>query len=648
MFTNPTIFSTDILKNSTIVSIFLEKKSITEIILSMQKTPPEIRILSEDVANRIAAGEVIDRPASAVKELVENAIDAGATRIEIEFSHGGKSFLKVRDNGCGMTREQALMSLEPHATSKIKSADDIFEIGSFGFRGEAIPSIASICKFTMRTRPVSADTGTQVEIYAGEIKDVRECGMPCGTEILVENIFCSVPARRKFLKSDNVEASHIIKLCRLYALSLPNIAITLIENSRVVFRSEGGLNILERIAKISGIGVDTARKLIEIPPCEAGEMKVSGAIIAPPESFTTSRNICAFINSRPVDSRTVYSALKEAYEGRLEKGRYAGAYIFLEIPPRDVDVNVHPAKREVRLRNEFAVREFLCAAISRALAKYGAESAYRDNSSNGFPDQQVPLSKPKPPETPARFLPVPSVFPPRRQFGHGSKDGQISAEFKSSKEFSSALGAIEKKISIKKPPEITCSAKSETQVGGWKFLAIARRKYALFETDKAVVIMSLSGAAKRIEFNEITASKEAPASQRILIPNTVKFERGDAEYFKLNIDSFEKCGFEIEEFGTNCYRISAIPDWLELSQAETFVRDFVELAREESTGLKKKALDSASFAKIAVQKISIPESYLTPHGAICVLKKLLNTHDNITAPDGSPIFREIPFSSIMK
>ena len=349
-----------------------------------------------------------------------------------------------------------------------------------------------------------------------------------------------------------------------------------------------------------------------------------------------------------MDSRTVYSALKEAYEGRLEKGRYAGAYIFLEIPPRDVDVNVHPAKREVRLRNEFAVREFLCAAISRALAKYGAESAYRDNSSNGFPDQQVPLSKPKPPETPARFLPVPSVFPPRRQFGHGSKDGQISAEFKSSKEFSSALGAIEKKISIKKPPEITCSAKSETQVDGWKFLAIARRKYALFETDKAVVIMSLSGAAKRIEFNEITESKEAPASQRILIPNTVKFERGDAEYFKLNIDSFEKCGFEIEEFGTNCYRISAIPDWLELSQAETFVRDFVELARDESTGLKKKALDSASFAKIAVQKISIPESYLTPHGAICVLKKLLNTHDNITAPDGSPIFREIPFSSIMK
>ena len=326
----------------------------------------KIRLLSDEVCNRIAAGEGVERPASVVKEWIENSLDAGATKIVVEADQGGRKCIRVVDDGEGMDRDDALLCLDPHATSKIKSADDIFEIGSFGFRGEAIPSIASICKFTMRTRPVSADTGTQVEIYAGEIKDVRECGMPCGTEILVENIFCSVPARRKFLKSDNVEASHIIKLCRLYALSLPNIAITLIENSRVVFRSEGGLNILERIAKISGIGVDTARKLIEIPPCEAGEMKVSGAIIAPPESFTTSRNICAFINSRPVDSRTVYSALKEAYEGRLEKGRYAGAYIFLEIPPRDVDVNVHPAKREVRLRNEFAVREFLCAAISRA------------------------------------------------------------------------------------------------------------------------------------------------------------------------------------------------------------------------------------------------------------------------------------------
>ncbi len=614
----------------------------------MQNKPPEIRILPDDVANRIAAGEVIERPASAVKELVENALDAGATRIEIEFKHGGKTFLKVSDNGCGMTREQALMSLEPHATSKIKTADDIFKISSFGFRGEAVPSIASVSKFTMRTRPHEAIAGTQIEVYAGEIKDVRECGMPAGTEMIAENIFCSVPARRKFLKSDNVEASHIIKLCRLYALSLPNISITLIENSRVVFRSESGLDILARIARVSGLGTDISEKLIEIEPFTNGVYSISGALVSPTESFTTSRNICAFINSRPIDSRTVYSALKEAYSGRLEKGRYAGAYIFLEIPPEDVDVNVHPAKREVRLKNEFAVRDFLVTAFLKTLEKFDAGKMQSSFSAQITEEQstfsikeETPLTSPQKeslPEIPTRF--IPAVLPPAPKISE--QRGIISTEYK--EDFKNTLNLIEKKLQKTPTKESPQSSQNQT-VKGWKFLAITKRKYALFETEKALVVMSIANAVRRIDYNKIK-EKSQVTSQGILIPITLKFERADAEYFELNKNSFESCGFEIEDFGTNCYRIYAAPDWLELSQVEQFIRDFVELANEESAGVKKHSLDISTFAKLATKRIRISESTLSENGATSLLKELLNTQDNLTSPDGSPIFKEFPFTSL--
>ena len=252
-----------------------------------------------------------------VKELLENSIDAGATRVEIQFRHGGKTFIKVADDGCGMTRQQALTSLEPHATSKIRAPEDLFEITSYGFRGEAVPSIASVSRFVMRTKPEAQVVGTEIDVYAGTVNAVRDCGMASGTEITVENLFCSVPARRKFLKSDNVEASHIIRLCRLYAL-----------------------------AEISS-------KMFELGRVERGGMSVEGAVLRAGESFPTSRNICAFVNGRPVECRAVYSAVKEAYSQFVPKGRFAAAYIFITLDPKTVDVNVHPAKLQVRLKDEF-------------------------------------------------------------------------------------------------------------------------------------------------------------------------------------------------------------------------------------------------------------------------------------------------------
>ena len=331
--------------------------------------PPEIKILPDDVANKIAAGEVVERPASVVKELLENSIDAGATRIDIEFKHGGKTFIKVLDNGCGMTRQQALMSLEQHATSKIRSPEDLFSISSYGFRGEAVPSIASVSKFRMRTRPEGESVGTQIDSYASQVLSVKECGMPRGTEILVENLFSGVPARRKFLKSDNVEAGHIARLCRLYALALPNLSLTLVENSKVLFHSEEGFGVIARISKI--FGRETAENLIELKESQKYGMKVSGAILVPGESFSTSRNICVFINGR-----AVYAAVKEAYSQFVPKGRFAGAFLFIELNPSSVDVNVHPAKREVRLKDELGVKNFIADAIIERLKSFSFQEPF--------------------------------------------------------------------------------------------------------------------------------------------------------------------------------------------------------------------------------------------------------------------------------
>ena len=334
---------------------------------------PEIRILTDDVANKIAAGEVVERPASAVKELLENSLDAGAKRIDIEFNNGGKTLVKVSDDGHGMSPDQILTALEAHATSKIRSADDLDTISSFGFRGEALPSIASVSKFLIRSKPEGQKVGGCVRIYAGKVLENSECAMSRGTEILVEDLFCSVPARRKFLKSDNTEAAHISKTCKLYALARPDVSFSLTEDGRKIFESNHESNLISRVEKI--FGSDISEKLIELKPYEAADISLSGAVSKPNESWASSRNIYIFINGRPVDLRVGFSALKEAYQKLVPQGKYPAAFIFIKINPRLVDVNVHPAKREVRLKNEFAVRSAILAALVDTLENYSIRDA---------------------------------------------------------------------------------------------------------------------------------------------------------------------------------------------------------------------------------------------------------------------------------
>jgi DNA mismatch repair protein MutL len=336
------------------------------------------------VANQIAAGEVIERPAAVVKELVENALDAGATRVEVEFRHGGRSLMRVEDNGCGMSRDDALLALERHATSKITEAADLDRLGTLGFRGEAVPSIASVSHFQLQTREPSADAGTEVLVNGGRLVHVRECGRPPGTCIEVAHLFNSVPARRKFLKSDSTEAAHIIHAVRLYALAYPRVAFTLVEDGRIIFRSPRCDTLAERVAGI--FGRQTADGLIPVEAAENG-MRLAGLIGGPGQGRSTRHEMLTFINHRPVDSRTLNYALIESLHESLPKGRYPVAFIFFEIDPAAVDVNVHPAKREVRFRSEPAVRGFVIRAILETLRARGQAAAGRAGKVESAPSR---------------------------------------------------------------------------------------------------------------------------------------------------------------------------------------------------------------------------------------------------------------------
>jgi DNA mismatch repair protein MutL len=369
-----------------------------------------IRILPDRVANQIAAGEVIERPAAVVKELVENGLDAGATRIEVEFRAGGRTYIRVEDNGSGMDRDDALLALERHATSKIAEAADLDRLATFGFRGEALPSIASVSRFELQTRTAGDEAGTEIVVNGGKFVHVRDCGRPVGTRVVVSQLFNSVPARRKFLKSDATESAHIIHCVRLYALACPQAAFTLIEDGRVIFRSPECATTADRVAEIFGRQI--AESLLAVELKEPG-ISLHGLVGRPGVGRATRHEMINFVNQRPVDSRTLSYALIESYHDSIPKGRYPLAFLFLDLDPAAIDVNVHPAKREVRFRNEAQVRALVIRAVLARLREFSDASLagstvekMPEKGPNSPPPPRAAPPRPRNPASPPRFPPT--------------------------------------------------------------------------------------------------------------------------------------------------------------------------------------------------------------------------------------------------
>jgi len=504
-----------------------------------------IRILEPTVASQIAAGEVVERPAAVIKELLENSLDAGAHRVTVDFSRGGKARMIVEDDGKGMTGDEALLSLERHATSKIQLAADLDRIATFGFRGEALPSIASVARFTMQTRPASAPSGTEIAVNGGKLVHRRDHGMAPGTRIEVANLFHPVPARLKFLKSDETEAAHIVRLVRLYAIAHPEVGFLLREDGREIFRSPGNAPLLDRVREIWGRQV--AEEVTIMPAFERPGMRLSGLLGKPGVSRGTRQDLVTVVNGRPVDSRTMAFALTESYHTLIPKGRYPLAFVFLEMDPAWVDVNVHPAKREVRFRDEAKVRNFLIESVLAVLRARGDE---------GLPAETVPAIAPVTPlavDVPSVSVAVP---PPGRAAAYVPPTSSAP-------------------VSPAHAPAVRL---------GWRLLSRLREERAVFETPTGLAVLDLGAAHQRVLYESILAqfTAQKPVSQPLLVPLSIELEPLPAAVLKERLPLLTSAGFDFEEYGRNFWRIQALPAWLEPEQALAFVRDLLaEMARRE-------------------------------------------------------------------
>jgi DNA mismatch repair protein MutL len=590
---------------------------------------PTIRILSDRVANQIAAGEVIERPAAVVKELVENSLDAGATRIEVEFSHGGRSLIRVEDNGCGMGRDEAIMSLERHATSKLVETADLDRIETFGFRGEAVPSIASVSRFELRTRRQEDAAGTEILINGGKMVHVRECGLAPGTRITVAHLFNSVPARRKFLKSDATESAHIIQTVRLYALACPQTAFTLIEDGRVLFQSPVCTTLGERVAEI--FGRQLAGDLLPVSATDAG-LKLAGLIGRPGVTRATRHEMIMFVNRRPVDSRTLNYAVIESFATSLAKGRYPVAVLFLELDPAAVDVNVHPAKREVRFRNEAAVRGFVIRAVLQCLREVGAPGLPRDaEAAETLPGDPVQPARPAaaPPAAPSviaqpfrPFVPLPSSLPIASRPAAGP---------------------------VTLTPEPAASAAAPRPAApapallGWRFLGMAHGDYALFEAPGGVVVLDRRAAHERVWFERLQAqfSIGEVASQRLLFAVPVELDAIASALLLDRLRFLHRHGLEVAEFGRNFFRIEAVPVWLDPADAEEFLRDIIGLMREGRLDDKRADLAREELARLAAAKAVRLPSLLAEPEALALVTQLFACQHPHTSPGGRPTHFEL-------
>ena len=325
-----------------------------------------IRLLPEILASQVAAGEVVERPASVVKELVENSIDAGAGKIEVSIRRGGISLVRVVDDGCGMDRDDALLSLERHATSKIRTAADLAAIATLGFRGEALPSIASVSRFRLTTREPEAIAGTEILVAGGRIETVRDGGDAPGTQVEVRSIFYNLPARRKFLRSENTESRNIEHQLHLQAIGHPRIAFAYVRDDRIVFQLPVAANLLERVRDLHG--PELVQRLLAVEePSASAPIRIRGLIGRAGVSRPSRSQQLVFVNGRAIESPVLTAALREGYHTALMKGQFPVTFLFLDLDPAAVDVNVHPAKREVRFRDPSAVREALVESIRKTL-----------------------------------------------------------------------------------------------------------------------------------------------------------------------------------------------------------------------------------------------------------------------------------------
>lgn len=584
-----------------------------------------VSILPEDIANKIAAGEVVERPASVVKELVENSIDARSTRISVSILKAGKKEIRVTDNGTGMTRDDALLAFERHATSKIHRTEDLDSIVTLGFRGEALPSIASVSRVKMITRTKDSDAGVQIIIHGGMLKDVREVGAPPGTTIIVRDLFYNTPARRKFLRTDKTEMNHISEQIVRLALAQPGIHFQLAHQGKILYDFTATRDSFTRASQVFGTRLITAGQEFSH---ESGSVKITGFVAPPETNRSTSHNIYTFVNNRFVRDNLLNRTILKAYGGLLPKDRYPMAYIMITLPPQEVDVNVHPTKSEVRFRNVTEVLTALHQGISGALEKLQKKGWDRPLAVlNGESKRDQSWR-----EAPSRYM-----------------SGDVAAYFDIQ-----AGRPPEKEKGAYEPGRVPVAGSTSEAKGVFSSLEVIGQlgdSYILCGAPDGLVIIDQHAAHERIIYDSLLkkSSDEPLMSQLLLNPQPLDLLPGEAGMLSEILEHLRAVGFQLEPFGGNTYVIKAIPACTEGDDPVKLVHDLLSEALSGGWIKKEKGEIGIKLRQSMACKAAVKaNSKLTKEEIISLLKKLDRTQNPTTCPHGRPLWWKITNEEIAK
>ncbi len=576
---------------------------------------PKIHILDPETVNRIAAGEVVERPASVAKELVENAIDAGARRVLVDVTTDAKEITRIRvtDDGEGMTPEEAVLAFAPHATSKIRDIADIHAIRTLGFRGEALASIAAVSRVTLITRPKGAGAlaGTRVVVCGGEVVEQREVGSPEGTTVVVEELFHNTPARRKFLKSRNTELAHLYGAVEALALAHGEIAFRVVHNGRERFSTQRSADLLGAIAAL--YGTDLARQLIPIEG-RLPFLRIAGFVSRPAESRSGPAQVAISINGRSVASRQIVSAVREGYGTLLPKDRYPVAFISLDIDTNLVDVNVHPTKREVRLSREREVLAAVAAAVEDALAA-------RDLSRKAPPEPAQQQIAERVPEADR----IASPEPP-----YAARHRDLAASDRRLRRTETAPAAA--------GPNLLPPMEPIGQVAATYIVAKG--------ADGDLFLVDQHAAHERILYEQIVERRDsAVRSQELLMPVIVSLRPAESRIVREAIPLLADDGFVVEEFGRDTYAVRAVPVILGQLEDPQAVRDTIDglLAEEFRTASDRKEWVTCTIACRGAVRAGV---VLTQEQMRRMIEQLAKTKTPWTCPHGRPTVVQFPKEKI--
>lgn len=624
----------------------------------------EVRVLPDDLSNQIAAGEVVERPASAVRELIENSLDAGATRIEVELLDGGAQLIRISDNGRGMTPGDAERAIQRHATSKISTRDDLFRIASYGFRGEALPSIASVSRFELVTRTKASFEGTRVVVDGGSLKLVEPWSTPVGTTITVKDLFFNTPARRKFLRQNNTEQRYCIETIELIALPRPDVSFRLKVNERVVLDLPAVEDIWQRIAAVEGY--DNSKMLYPAPVAEQDGVTAWGFVGEPMYTTRHPVKMRIFVNGRSIRDRMLLAAVRQGYETLIDRGRSPVTYIFVSVPLNELDVNVHPAKTEVRFHNQNAVFRAIRRAVHNAVISApwvkGNQSVRSEDAAKAY---HLPrTSQPQEPQTVVDPLAQGDLSlwsnAPQKRYSlersetvtfHG-EGGRIDLR-KDSGPVDEDSGNYEESGSLPHEGATPASAADDAvPAKGWfqslHYIGPLHRLYLLLSGPDGLVIVDQHAAHERITYEHLrtTWRNRDVVVQQLLVPDVISLNAHRSLTLLDHLEFFALLGFELEHFGENDFTLRTVPDWFGARDFRPMLLDALDdLAEDGATVQIEQALD-AILSRMACHGSIRAGDMISPAEVRTLLADLDRVDFGANCPHGRPVYLPVTLEEL--